>query len=232
MTADEMQSPAREREVFSRRRRRVVAALGVGVLAVAAAAVYREATRRPGPQLEPAPAGTAVFPLHREPRPLPPLAFEDANGRALSLADFRGKLVLLNVWATWCPPCRKEMPTLDRLQARLGGPEFEVVALSIDQGGPGVVKSFFDSIGVRALKLYIDSRAEAMLTLGIAGIPTTLLIDREGRELGRKVGPAEWDSADMVGFIQSRIGAGTPAEGTRREPRPWSWAGVRPSHGT
>ena len=138
---------------------------------------------------------------------VPALYFTDADGAAMSLADFRGKAVLLNVWATWCVPCRKEMPALDRLQARLGGSDFEVAALSIDRGGLGAVRRFYEDIGIANLAIYLDESAEAMRALGIAGIPTTLLIDRDGREIRRWIGPAEWDGPDVEALIRSHVGA-------------------------
>src|SRR5882724_5579336 len=111
------------------------------------------------------------------PKPLPPIAFQNMGGRTGALADFSGKVVLLNVWATWCLPCRKEMPTLDRLQAALGGADFEVVTLSIDRGGPAVVKKFYADIGVEHLAIRIDSTSQAGFVLATAGLPTTLLLD-------------------------------------------------------
>jgi len=132
------------------------------------------------------------------PRPLPELRFVDGAGAARSLADFRGRVILLNVWATWCVPCRKEMPALDRLQQTLGGPGFEVVALSIDRGGVFVVKDFYAELDLRALQIYVDAGGEALTKLGAVGIPLTLLVDRDGRELWRVVGPVEWDGAEVV----------------------------------
>lgn len=147
---------------------------------------------------------TGSLNLLREPREIPDISFSDGDGRPLKLSSFRGKMVLLNIWATWCPPCRAEMPTLDRLQAKLGGPKFEVVALSIDQGGTFVVRTFYDEIGIKALRIYTDHSGQAF-TLGVIGVPATLLIDRTGRELGRKLGPAEWDSREIVKLIQSYV---------------------------
>jgi thiol-disulfide isomerase/thioredoxin len=147
------------------------------------------------------------FAVHETPVPVPEISFEDAGGQPKTLADFRGKVVLLNIWATWCAPCRKEMPTLDRLQAKLGGPDFEVVALSVDRAGPDIVKKFFTEIGIEHLALNIDTSGKAMFTLGAVGLPLTLLIDREGKEIGRLIGPAEWDSPEMVDFIRSHIAA-------------------------
>jgi len=151
-----------------------------------------------------------VFAINSQPRVLPTIRFADAKERAMTLQDFRGKFVLLNIWATWCVPCRKEMPTLDRLQAKLGGPDFEVVALSIDRGGPFVVSTFYSEIGIRALRIYVDKTGEASANLGVAGIPTTLLIDRESREIGRKIGPAAWDSPEVVKVIQGYLVAPAP----------------------
>lgn len=150
---------------------------------------------------------SAVMSLHDTPRAVPELRFDDGNGKPLTLANFRGKLVLLNIWATWCGPCREEMPTLDRLQARLGGPDFEVVALSIDRAGIGVVTAFYDEIGIKHLARYIDGSGKAAGQLAAVGLPTTLLIDREGREIGRHVGPAEWDAPAMVTFFEQQISA-------------------------
>lgn len=147
------------------------------------------------------------FVVHEAPVPVPEIRFEDGNGKPKMLADFHGKIVLLNIWATWCAPCRKEMPTLDRLQEKLGGPDFEVVALSMDRAGPDAVKKFYGEIGVTHLALNIDSSAKAMFTLGAVGLPMTLLIDRDGKEIGRLIGPAEWDAPDMVDFIRGRIAA-------------------------
>jgi thiol-disulfide isomerase/thioredoxin len=149
--------------------------------------------------------GPQGFLLWEGSRPVPALEFKDGEGRPLTLEDFHGKVVLLNIWATWCGPCREEMPTLDALQAELGGPEFEVLALSIDQAGVGAVEDFFKEIDLQDLRIYIDKTAMAAPKLGVVGIPTTLLLDRQGRELGRLVGAAEWDSPEMVKFFRDAI---------------------------
>jgi thiol-disulfide isomerase/thioredoxin len=145
------------------------------------------------------------FLLHDAPAPMPELRFSDGEGQPLSLADFRGKVVLLNIWATWCVPCRKEMPTLDRLQAALGGTRFEVVALSIDRGRADVVRKFYAETGIQHLSVRVDSSSQAGFALATVGLPTTLLIDGGGRELGRLIGPAEWDAPEMVAFLKSMI---------------------------
>lgn len=160
------------------------------------------------------------FAIDAAPKPLPEVQFVDGDGRPRALADFRGRMVLLNIWATWCAPCRREMPTLDRLQAELGGPDFEVVALSLDRAGSGVVRTFYDEVGVKHLALYTDSSGRAARELHARGLPTTLLIDRAGRELGRLVGPAEWDTAEMVAFIRSHLADqhGAPAATENEHP--------------
>jgi thiol-disulfide isomerase/thioredoxin len=145
------------------------------------------------------------FLMRDSPAAIPALQFSDGEGRARTLADFRGKVVLLNIWATWCLPCRKEMPTLDRLEAALGGPDFEVVPLSIDRGGVEKVKKFYTEIAIQHLAIYVDSSREANSRLDAIGVPTTLLVDRDGREFGRLSGDAEWDAPEMVAFLKSII---------------------------
>ena len=167
------------------------------------------------------------FIIHEAPKPIEAIQFEDVDGRSRSLNDFRGKVVLLNIWATWCTPCRKEMPTLDRLQAALGGANFEVVALSIDRS-MDAVRKFFAEIGIQKLAIYRDSSAKATRQLGAVGLPTTLLIDREGGEVGRLIGPAEWDSPDIVAFISCVIAGDNAAHSSSEsEPAATSRCGKR-----
>jgi thiol-disulfide isomerase/thioredoxin len=137
-----------------------------------------------------------------EPRALPEIHFADDQGHDLTLADFRGRVVLLNIWATWCVPCRKEMSALDRLQAKLGGDDFIVLPLSIDREGGTAVERFYREVGVEKLGVYVDPSGRGSHTLAIPGVPTTLLIDRQGREVARKMGAAEWDGPEMVSLIQ------------------------------
>jgi len=139
------------------------------------------------------------------PQPVPDIRFQNAERKPYTLSNFRGKVVLLNLWATWCVPCRMEMPALDRLQQKLGGAGFEVIALSMDNGGPAAVRRFYDEIGIRVLAIYVDPTMEAAGKLRTLGIPTTLLIDREGRERWRKTGPAEWDSPEMVESLRAKL---------------------------
>jgi len=147
------------------------------------------------------------IPLLDEPQPLPDLHFVNEDGRALTLADFESKTVLLNIWATWCVPCRREMPALDRLQTELGGPLFEVLALSIDRQGVPEVKKFYDEYDLEALRIYVDTSGKTARDLGVVGIPTTLLIDGNGNELGRMIGPAEWDAPELLSFFRDQLAA-------------------------
>ena len=150
-----------------------------------------------------------------EPKPVPELTFFDGDGNEVRLADFQGEVVVLNLWATWCAPCRREMPSLDRLQARYGGDGLEVVALSLDRGDVAKVRDFYDELGISSLAIYHDPQARAGRELGAPGLPTTVVIDRAGQEVGRLLGPAEWDSAEALALIEALLGQGdtnTPGE--------------------
>ncbi len=150
------------------------------------------------------------FVVQAERRALPPLRFSDGDGNPADLA--RGRVVLLNIWATWCAPCRQEMPALDRVQALLAAEGLHVVALSIDKGAAAVpaVKAFYASLGIRHLGVYNDPEGEAGYELGVPGVPVTFLLDRDGREIGRLVGPAEWDGAEAVALIRRHLAVPRP----------------------
>ena len=175
-----------------------------GVLALAAGVLGAYFSLRPAGKNE------FVFRAHAAPSAMPELVFEDGQGARRTLAGFKDRVVLLNVWATWCVPCREEMPGLDRLQQKLGGPGFEVLALSIDAGGAAAVKQFYAEIGIRSLATYVDPASRAMGALGLIGIPTTLLIDRQGREIGRRTGPAQWDGVEAVRMIEGHLNGTKP----------------------
>jgi thiol-disulfide isomerase/thioredoxin len=151
--------------------------------------------------------GFANYVEAKELKPVPAIRFMDASGRVMSLEDFRGRVVVLNLWATWCTPCVAEMPTLDRLQQQLGEEDAIVLALSIDRGGQEAVKEFYEKTGVSHLKVFVDPTMRAQSDIGILGLPTTLIIDREGRERGRLVGPAEWDDAAAVDLVRRAMAA-------------------------
>lgn len=161
---------------------------------------------KPQAAANPLAAGEMItFVFKKTPEAIPSFKFEDAAGAEKTLADWKGKVVLLNLWATWCAPCRKEMPALDRLQKELGGDNFEVVAISVDRQGAPASKKFLAETKSANLKLYVESSSRSVGTLKAAGLPTTILIDKEGREIGRLAGPAEWDSADAKRLIQAAL---------------------------
>jgi thiol-disulfide isomerase/thioredoxin len=139
------------------------------------------------------------------------LSFEDGQRKKRSLADFNGKVVVLNIWATWCVPCRREMSALDRLQADLGGPEFAVVPLSIDRNGFEAVNKFYSENGIRNLPIYIDTSGKAVRELGAVGLPTTLILDRAGQEVARVVGPLDWEPSVIVEFLKPSGAAHAPS---------------------
>jgi len=146
-----------------------------------------------------------------EPRGLPELTFKDANGATKTLAEWHGRAVLFNLWATWCVPCRKEMPALDALQAKLGGPRFDVVAVNIDTRNPEKPKTWLRDVGINRLAYYSDPSAKVFQDLKLAdrafGMPTTLLVDADGCEVGTLAGPAEWASDDAIKLIGALIGS-------------------------
>jgi thiol-disulfide isomerase/thioredoxin len=139
----------------------------------------------------------------REIKPAPLLSFVGEDGQKLTLEKFRGKIVVLNLWATWCTPCIAEMPMLDRLQQQLENLGVVVVALSIDRGGPEIVREFYDEHGIEHLGVYVDPTMRAQQDISAIGLPTTILIDREGNDRGRIVGPAEWDDAEAADLVLS-----------------------------
>ena len=193
-------------------------AMLAGAVLLAAGAVYLigrgggnpdDVTAASGPAgaLQAAATGEVANFRASPPMALPEVAFVDAEGKERTLADFRGKLVLLNLWATWCGPCREEMPALDRLEGRMGGDRFQVVALSVERNGLGLAAAFLKEVGTEHLALFNDPTGKANFTFKAFGLPTTLLISPEGEEIGRMVGPAHWDSEDAQALIEAALAA-------------------------
>lgn len=153
---------------------------------------------------EVAAVGVAKSPLR-----VPNLAFQDAAGKAVTLENWHGRTVLVNLWATWCVPCRKEMPALEALQKKLGGPGFEVVTVNIDTRDPDKPKAWLKEVGISQLAYYADPNAKTfqdLKAIGRAfGMPTTMLIDPNGCEIGTIAGPAEWASDDAVRLIEAAL---------------------------
>lgn len=202
----------------------VILAGGVAGVAVGLAAIYgisslaRNATGdaacRPAVELareiKPLARGeVAALTMASKPLQVPDLTFRDQNGEERRLSEWRGRTVLLNLWATWCVPCRKEMPALDELQAKLGGPNFEVVAVNIDTRDPQKPKVWLEETGVTRLTYYADASAKVfqdLKAIGKAfGMPTTLLIDPAGCEIASLAGPAEWASEDALKLVGAAL---------------------------
>jgi thiol-disulfide isomerase/thioredoxin len=151
----------------------------------------------------------AALTMATAPLRLPDLAFEDADGKPKKLSDWRGRTVLVNLWATWCVPCRKEMPALEGLQAKLGGPDFEVIAINIDTRDPEKPKNFLKEAKLSRLGYFSDQKAKVFQDLkGIGralGMPTSVLVDGAGCEIATIAGPAEWDSEDAIKLVKAAM---------------------------
>lgn len=201
-------------------RRAIFLIAPLALAAIAAAALFYGTAQGPGKGGGDCPAASrataarlaplahgdiAALAVSRTPKLAAPLAFSDAAGRKLTLADFRGRALIVNLWATWCVPCRAEMPALDQLQARDGGTDFEVVAINVDTARLERAPKFLDEIGVKSLARYSDSTGDAFETLRLAGkalgLPTSLMIDKDGCELGVVAGPANWTSPDALAAV-------------------------------
>lgn len=146
---------------------------------------------------------------------LPELSFTDAAGKAHGIADFAGRGLVINFWATWCPPCVAEMPALDRLAAMLAQEGIVILPLSSDRGGAAVVQAFYERTRVRHLGLWLDPRGAAARALGTRGLPTTVIVDRGGRERARLEGDAAWDAPEFVAAIRRLTAPGAAPAPTR-----------------
>lgn len=144
--------------------------------------------------------------VHKAPIPVDLPKFIDSSGQQVRWSNFDGKHLLVNVWATWCPPCRAEMPALDRLKAKLGpGADPEIIALSVDPVSFDQLRAFYAVNGVTNLALYKGDETEVLRSLGVVGLPTTLLLDHHQREIGRLVGPTAWDDPEMIAQLASLV---------------------------
>lgn len=186
----------------------------LAVLAIAALIIWGKPASRNGP--EPNTPNTAwlqdfatgafeKLEVAMSPEPLPVETFMDADGKALSFKDFKGKVLLVNFWATWCAPCKVEMPALDRLAGELGGRDFAVLTISIDRGGAKVAGPFLEEIRAENLPLYVDPASRLAQAMRVQGLPVTILADADGREIARYLGPAEWDGPEAKALISEAI---------------------------
>ncbi len=196
-------------------------AAGLAVLAAITGIYWFQSGERkaavPPPGVAPTQAGVsrdmakgalAAFIVKPDRQPVADIAFQDGSGGDMKLSQWRGRVVLVNLWATWCAPCRKEMPALAELQKQLGSADFEVVAISIDRKGVEASAAFIEETGSQALKLYVEPSGKILDDLEALGLPTTVLIDRQGNEIGRLLGPAEWASPEALTLIRAAIAEG------------------------
>lgn len=152
-----------------------------------------------------------------QPFAAPTISLTDSDGHTLELSELRGKLVLVNLWATWCEPCLREMPSLERLQSRLGE-RIAVLAVSEDRGGNKAVEPFIAKLGLKSVKIYIDPKSEVGHAFGARGLPTSFLIDRDSKVLGRVEGAAEWDSPKILGVLEPLLSG----DGVVKASSPWA----------
>lgn len=146
--------------------------------------------------------------IHDTPQEVTDLPFGLSDGPDLTMKEFAGKYVVVNFWATWCPPCRKEMPSLAELKAQLGSDQFDVITIATMRNSPAKIDQFFKSINVDTLPQYMDRDKGAFArSMGVRGLPTTLIIDPEGHEIARLTGDAHWSDEDAIGFFQTLLTA-------------------------
>ncbi len=194
-------------------------AIGLGAVIIIGLAIV--ATRQdPGSQPESAPESAAApsapsaksdfgdIAWHESPIPAPATIFKNAADEDITLADFAGKVLVVNFWATWCAPCIKEMPTLDALQAKLGGPDFEVLVISQDREGASVAEPFMAKNEWSNLALYTEAGNRFGRDANLRGLPTTLIIGKDGNEHGRVEGDTDWNSPEIEEQLRALMGAG------------------------
>lgn len=144
------------------------------------------------------------------PQPAPQIPMTDMTGNAVALGDFKGKFLIVNLWATWCQPCLKEMPSLEALQAKFG-PALTVLAISEDRGGADAVKPFVEKLGLDKVQIYLDPKSAATKAIGGRGLPTSIVVDADGMVLGKVEGAANWVSDEMLSALKKLMPVNSPA---------------------
>ncbi|MEM7241294.1 MAG: TlpA disulfide reductase family protein [Pseudomonadota bacterium] len=149
--------------------------------------------------------------IHKEPKELNETPFEDVDGNPITLADYAGKTVLLNFWATWCGPCRAEMPSLDALNQEFGGEDFEVITVSSGRNPPPAVAQFFKEAGIETLPKHADPTTKFSRSMAVLGLPVTVVLDENGQEIARLQGEAEWNDEDAHVMLKALMGGDEPS---------------------
>ena len=178
-------------------------AIGAAVLTLAVATFLYVMLGRTVHAYTVPPASLAPFTADKSPAAVPQVAFSDASGRRIALSQLKGRYILLNLWAPWCVPCVKELPALARLEAAVPNDHFSVVAVDVGRGTAADARSFLDANQAKALATYVDSNLALLRAFGAFGLPLSVLIDPQGREIGRALGPASWDSPESIDYFRA-----------------------------
>jgi thiol-disulfide isomerase/thioredoxin len=192
------------------RRQAVASVFGAAALLSAVLAVGVTDAANPIAGLDVGPDGAPIIRMVTpdEPRPAPVVSFVDAEGASHSLAAYKGKLTAVHFWATWCAPCRSELPKVDAMAAALGGENFAIVPLSVDRDGPEVVSAFYRENSIKTLPLFLDEGLAAFRAFKLGGVPTTVFVDADGNEIARVLGDRDWSRPEVIELVRKMIAGG------------------------
>ena len=146
--------------------------------------------------------------LPDEPKPAPAVSFVDASGATKSLSDYKGKVTAVHFWATWCAPCRSELPTVNAMAESLAGNNIAILPLSVDRDGPEVVSTFYQENDIDALPLFVDDGLKAFRAFKLAGIPATVFVDEDGNEIARVLGDRDWSKPEVTELVRKLVAGG------------------------